>query len=388
LPKAARVPTIMQVLPTLVTGGVERGTVDVAAAIVKAGWRAVVVSQGGPMVRELERAGAQHIELPVASKNPFAMRANVARLADAIRATGADLVHARSRAPAWSARAAAKRMRVPFMTTFHGTYNSGNPLKRYYNSIMAKGVRVVAISQFIARHVIEQYAASPAIVRVIHRGIDLAKFDPARVSVERQVKLAREWRLPDGLPVVMLPGRLTRWKGQTLLIDAVAKLGRRDMALLLVGADQGRTAYRAELEKRVRARGLEGIVRVVDHCADMPAAYMLADVVVSASTDPEAFGRVVAEAQAMGRPVVAPDHGAAPEILIEGSTGWSFAAGRVDALADALSRALNLPEAARHALSATAIAHVRENFAKERMCKATLDVYEEVLRESHPEVWT
>ncbi len=186
----------------------------------------------------------------------------------------------------------------------------------------------------------------------------------------------------------MLPGRLTRWKGQTLLIDAVAKLGRRDMALLLVGADQGRTAYRAELEKRVRARGLEGIVRVVDHCADMPAAYMLADVVVSASTDPEAFGRVVAEAQAMGRPVVAPDHGAAPEILIEGSTGWSFAAGRVDALADALSRALNLPEAARHALSATAIAHVRENFAKERMCKATLDVYEEVLRESHPEVWT
>ena len=378
----------MQVLPALVTGGVERGTVDVAAAIVKAGWRAVVVSQGGPMVRELERAGASHIELPVASKNPFAMRANVARLADAIRATGADLVHARSRAPAWSARAAARRMRVPFMTTFHGTYNFGNPIKRYYNSIMAKGVRVVAISQFIARHAIEHYGASPAIVRVIHRGIDLAKFDPARVSVERQVKLAREWRLPDGLPVVMLPGRLTRWKGQTLLIDAVAKLGRRDMALLLVGADQGRTAYRAELEKRVRARGLEGIVRVVDHCADMPAAYMLADVVVSASTDPEAFGRVVAEAQAMGRPVVAPDHGAAPEILIEGATGWSFAAGKVDALADALSRALNLPEAARHALSARAIAHVRENFAKERMCKATLDVYEEVLREAHPEVWT
>jgi glycosyltransferase involved in cell wall biosynthesis len=274
------------------------------------------------------------------------------------------------------------------MTTFHGTYNFGNPFKRYYNSIMAKGVRVVAISQFIARHAIEHYGASPAIVRVIHRGIDLAKFDPARVSVERQVKLAREWRLPDGLPVVMLPGRLTRWKGQTLLIDAVAKLGRRDMALLLVGADQGRTAYRAELEKRVRARGLEGIVRVVDHCADMPAAYMLADVVVSASTDPEAFGRVVAEAQAMGRPVVAPDHGAAPEILIEGTTGWSFAAGKVDALADALSRALNLPEAARHALSATAIAHVRENFTKERMCKATLDVYEEVLREAHPEVWT
>jgi glycosyltransferase involved in cell wall biosynthesis len=388
LPKAARVPTIMQVLPSLVTGGVERGTVDIAAALVKAGWRAVVVSQGGTMVRELERAGAQHITLPVASKNPFTMRANVARLEAAIRETGADLVHARSRAPAWSARAAAKRARVPFVTTFHGTYNFATPFKRLYNAIMAKGVRVIAISDFIARHAIENYGVSPAIVRVVHRGIDLAKFDPARVSVERQVKLSRDWRLPDGLPVVMLPGRLTRWKGQTLLIDAVAKLGRRDMVLLLVGADQGRTAYRAELERRVRARGLEGIVRVVDHCADMPAAYMLADVVVSASTDPEAFGRVVAEAQAMGRPVVAPAHGAAPEILIEGTTGWTFAPGKVDALADALALALNLPPQTRQNLAQTAIAHVRENFTKERMSKATLDVYEEVLREAQPEVWT
>jgi glycosyltransferase involved in cell wall biosynthesis len=158
--------------------------------------------------------------------------------------------------------------------------------------------------------------------------------------------------------------------------------------LLLVGADQGRTSYRAELERRVRARGLEGIVRVVDHCADMPAAYMLADVVVSASTDPEAFGRVVAEAQAMGRPVVAPAHGAAPEILIEGKTGWTFAPGKVDALADALALALNLPPQTRQTLAQTAIAHVRANFTKERMSKATLDVYEEVLREAQPEVWT
>ncbi len=378
----------MQVLPALVTGGVERGAVDVAAAVVKAGWRAVVVSQGGPMVRELERAGAQHIVLPMAAKNPFAMRANVARLEEAIRTTGADLVHARSRAPAWSARAAARRARVPFVTTFHGTYNFGNPFKRYYNSIMAKGTRVIAISNFIARHVAENYGASPAILRVIHRGIDIAKFDPARVSVERQVKLSRDWRLPDGLPVVMLPGRLTRWKGQTLLIDAVAKLGRRDMVLLLVGADQGRTSYRSELEQRVRNKGLEGIVRIVDHCADMPAAYMLADVVVSASTDPEAFGRVVAEAQAMGRPVVAPAHGAAPEILIEGKTGWTFAPRKTDSLAKALAAALGLSPQARQELANAAIAHVRAEFTKEKMCRATLDVYEEVLREAHPEVWS
>jgi glycosyltransferase involved in cell wall biosynthesis len=154
-----------------------------------------------------------------------------------------------------------------------------------------------------------------------------------------------------------------------------------------VGSDQGRTAYRAELEKRVRARGLEGIARIVDHCADMPAAYMLADVVVSASTDPEAFGRVVAEAQAMGRPVVAPAHGAAPEILIEGETGWTFASGRVDALAEALRSALALDAAGRKLLSETAIDHVRVSFTKERMCQATLDVYEELLRETYPEVW-
>lgn len=384
---AARVPVIMQVLPSLVTGGVERGAVDVAAAIAKAGWRAVVVSEGGPMVRELERAGATHVTLPVASKNPVTMYRNVRRLAELIRATGADIVHARSRAPAWSARAAARRARVPFMTTFHGTYNAGNPFKRYYNSIMAKGARVIAISEFIADHVQSAYHAPPSIVRIIHRGIDIAKFDPARVSVERQVKLSGDWRLPDGLPVVMLPGRLTRWKGQGLLVDAMAQLGRKDVVLVLVGSDQGRSGYRAEIERKVRARGLEGITRIVDHCQDMPAAYMLADVVVSASTDPEAFGRVVAEAQAMGRPTVAPSHGAAPEILIEGETGWTFEAANVASLAAAIEKALALKADARQALAQLAIDHVRANFTKDGMCQATLDVYEELLRESNPGVW-
>jgi glycosyltransferase involved in cell wall biosynthesis len=276
---------------------------------------------------------------------------------------------------------------VPFVTTFHGTYNFGNPIKRWYNSIMARGTRVIAISDFIAKHAIENYGVSPAIVRVIHRGVDIARFDPARVSAERVIKLARDWRLPDGLPVIMLPGRLTRWKGQTLLIDAAAKLGRRDVVVLFVGSDQGRTSYRRELENLVRKRGLEGIVRIVDHCNDMAAAYMLADVVVSASTDPEAFGRVVAEAQAMGRPVVAPEHGGAPEILKPGETGWLFRAGDSDGLAEALRAALALDPAARDDLAGHAIAHVNDRFTKARMCAATLDVYEEVLREARPEAW-
>lgn len=382
-----RVPTIMQVLPALVTGGVERGAADVSAAIVAAGWKSVVVSEGGPMVREVERAGGVHVTLPIGSKNPITMRRNVARLVEVARLHGADLIHARSRAPAWSARSAARELGVPFMTTFHGTYNFGNPLKRWYNSIMAKGTRVIAISDFIARHVTQNYGTPPAILRTIHRGVDVSRFDPSRVSAERVIKLARDWRLPDGLPVVMLPGRLTRWKGQTLLIDAAAKLGRRDIVVLFVGSDQGRYAYRKELEALVRKRGLEGIVRIVDHCNDMAAAYMLSDVVVSASTDPEAFGRVVAEAQAMGRPVVAPDHGGAPEILKPNETGWLFKPGDAAGLADALKQALALDAAARDDLAGHAIANINDRFTKERMCAATLDVYEEVLRESRPEVW-
>lgn len=382
-----RVPTIMQVLPALVTGGVERGAADVSAAIVAAGWKSVVVSEGGPMVREIERAGGVHVTLPMGSKNPITMRRNVARLVDVARTHGADLIHARSRAPAWSARSAARELGIPFMTTFHGTYNFGNPLKRWYNSIMAKGTRVIAISDFIARHVTKHYATPPAILRTIHRGVDVSRFDPARVSAERVIKLSRDWRLPDGLPVVMLPGRLTRWKGQTLLIDAAAKLGRRDIVVLFVGSDQGRYAYRKELEALVRKRGLEGIVRIVDHCNDMAAAYMLSDVVVSASTDPEAFGRVVAEAQAMGRPVVAPDHGGAPEILKPNETGWLFKPGDAGELAEALKQALALDPAARDDLAGHAIANINDRFTKERMCAATLDVYEEVLREARPEVW-
>ncbi|MFM7344317.1 MAG: glycosyltransferase family 4 protein [Tagaea sp.] len=382
-----RAPAIMQVLPSLVTGGVERGAADVAAALAASGWKSVVVSEGGPMVREIERAGAVHVTLPVASKNPFTMRKNVGRLVEVARAHGIDLVHARSRAPAWSARSAARELGVPFVTTFHGTYNFGNPIKRWYNSVMAKGARVIAISDFIAKHVTENYGTPPALLRVIHRGVDIARFDPSRVSAERVIKLSREWRLPDGLPVIMLPGRLTRWKGQTLLIDAAAKLDRRDVVVLFVGSDQGRTGYRRELENLARRRGLEGIVRIVDHCNDMAAAYMLADVVVSASTDPEAFGRVVAEAQAMGRPVVAPDHGGAPEILVPGETGWLFRPGDSDGLAEALRKALALDPAARDDLAGHAIAHVNDRFTKERMCAATLDVYEEVLREARPEVW-
>lgn len=373
--------TILQVLPALgAGGGVERGTIEVAQAIVAAGDRALVASSGGIRAHELKRVGAEHIELSLHSKNPLVVYANIERLTRVIKAEMVDIVHARSRAPAWSAYYAAKRAAVPFMTTFHGTYTAGNALKRRYNSIMTRGERVIAISRFIGGHVHQNYGVAPGKIRVIHRGVNLDRFDPAKVTAERVAVLAGAWRLGDGLPVIMLPGRLTRWKGQTVFIEAVRRLGRRDIRCLLVGGHQGRTEYRQELENLVNERDLGGIVRIVDHCDDMPAAYMLTDVVVSASTDPEAFGRVVVEAQALGRPVVASDHGGARETVIEGETGWLYPPGDVEALTAALDRVLRLSQETRAALAAKAIRNVRENFSLATMCAKTLDVYNEILQ--------
>ncbi|MEO5335492.1 MAG: glycosyltransferase family 4 protein [Magnetospirillum sp. WYHS-4] len=372
--------TVLQVLPALgAQGGVERGTVEVAAAIVAAGGRAIVASAGGPLAHELARSGATHVTLPLASKNPFVIQANIDRLMDLIEAEKVDIVHARSRAPAWSAWFAARRTGRRFVTTFHGTYGAANFLKRRYNAVMTYGQRVIAISSFIAGHIRQNYGTAPAKIRIVHRGVDLNRFDPAKVSVERVVALAKDWRLTDGLPVVMLPGRLSRWKGQKVVLEAVALMNRRDFRCVLVGSDQGRTGYREELGAFIERHGLGGVVRFVDHAADMPAAYMLSDVVVSASTDPEAFGRVMAEAHALGRPVIASNHGGAREIVLEGKTGWLVPPGNAEALATALNEALALTPADRERISRDAIAHVRASFTTDLMCARTLAVYAEVL---------
>jgi len=371
-------PSVLQVLPALEAGGAVRSTVDVAAALVHQGWRAVVASRGGRMVRELERAGAVHEALPVDSKNPITMRNNIDRLVELIDRHGIGLIHARSRAPAWSARAAAKRRGIPFVTTFHGTYND-NWLKHGYNAIMVKGDRVIANSAFIAAHVRGNYGVPDGRLVTIPRGIDLDRFDPNRVTAERMIALAREWRLPDAHHVVLLPGRLTRWKGQTVLIEAMARLERRDAIAVLVGDDQGRTDYRRELDRLIRSRGLAANARLVGHCNDMPAAYALAAVVVSASTDPEAFGRVAAEAQAMGRPVIASDHGGARETVRGGETGWLVPPGDADQLAQALDLALGMTPEERSAVAAAARAHIAATFDVRLMCERTLAVYAELL---------
>jgi glycosyltransferase involved in cell wall biosynthesis len=372
-------PTVMQVLPALVQGGVERTAVEIASAVGKAGGRCIVVSAGGPMQHDITRARAEHITLPVDSKNPFVMYANISRLAKIISDNNVDIVHARSRAPAWSAWAAAKRCGVPFVTTFHGTYSLGGRLKHRYNAIMTRGKRVIANSTFIAGHIRKNYGVPSAKLRIIHRGVDLDRFDAHKVKTQRVVGLANEWRLEDGLPVVMLPGRLSRWKGQTVFIKAIAALGRKDIRCLLVGSDQGRSDYRKELVKMIADNGLNEVVRIIENCNDMPAAYMLTDVVVSASTDPEAFGRVITEAQALGRPVIATDHGGARETVIQGETGWLVPPGDIQALTSAIKYVLTLGEDARKELAQKAVANVRVKFCKTIMCAKTLAVYDETL---------
>ena len=372
-------PVVLQVLPRLVAGGAERGAIDVAVTLAEAGGTSLVASQGGPMEYELQRAGIAHLTLPLASKNPLVMYRNVGRLVRLIQAHDVDIVHARSRAPAWSAAAAVKRTGRHFVTTFHGAYEAGGLLKRRYNGIMVKGERVIANSEFIARHIRETYKVDPARVRLIRRGIDLERFHPQRASAERVIQLANKWRLPDGVPVVMLPGRLTRWKGHALLIEALTRL--RDLELLgvIVGSDLGRGAYRAELERRIARHGLASRVFLPGHCDDMPAAYMLADVVVSASIYPEAFGRVISEAQAMGCPVVASDHGGAREQVLCNRTAFLFPPGDAAVLADRIREALALGAPAREHLAAEARAHIEANFDKKHMCAATLALYREIL---------
>ncbi len=370
---------VLQVLPSLETGGVERGTVEIVQAIVDAGGAALVASEGGRLAGAVERAGGRHVRLPMAAKNPLAIWRNAGRLAGLIKSENVGIVHARSRAPAWSALMAVRRTGVGFVTTYHGVYNENVPGKRRYNAVMARGDRVIAISHYVAGLLATRHAVEPARIRLIPRGVDPAVFDPAAVSAPRIARLAEAWRLPDGAPVVMLPARLTRWKGAGVLIDAMARLARTDVCCVLVGATQGRERFARELEAQARALGIAARLRLAGHCDDMPAALLLADVVVSASLDPEGFGRVVIEAQAMGCPVIATGHGGAAETVEHRVTGWRVPPGDADALAAALDHALAMQPADRRALGARARASVRAHYTTAAMQAATIEVYRELL---------
>lgn len=383
-------PAILQVIPGLDAGGAERTTIDMARALVCEDWRSLVASEGGRMEPLLASTGAELFRMPLNSKAPHKIFANARRLAKLIRTQNIKLIHARSRAPAWSALLAARRTGIPFVTTYHGIYNASNPFKRYYNSVMVRSDAVIANSQWTADHIVREHRIASERITVIHRGVDLEEFDPAGVSPDRIAALRARWNVGEGQMIVLLPGRLTRWKGQLVFLAALAQLARAsaldNVRAVIAGDAQGRNDYIAELRAAIAQNGLEDTVPIMPHITDMPAAYLASDIVVSASTDPEAFGRVAAEAGAMGRPVIASDHGGARETVLPNRSGLLIPPNNTEALGHALSALLSAPDEERRRMGEAGRAYVRANFSLERMCTETIAVYRRLLSPAD-DVW-
>ena len=374
-------PVIVQILPALGRGGVERGTVEMARAITAAGWRSVVISNGGYLENQLARTGAVHYKLPVHTKNPLKWGGIRRQVKKILMHEHADIVHVRSRAPGWIALPAAKKLNIATVATIHSKFQAQNVFKHSYNAKMLSADRVIAISDYVDGILQSQYSRyyKSETHHVIHRGADITQFDPANVTQSRIVREAERMNLPLDVPVIMLPARPTSWKGHELLLEAMARRADKNFCLVLLGVEANGSAYSEKLNNMALRLGLGGQVRLVAASDDMPAALMLADVVVMPSILPEPFGRVAIEAQAMGRPVVAFDHGGAVESIIDGVTGWLATPNAPDALAEAVDKALALTPKARDALALISRAHVIKNFSVQKMCDKTIAIYRELL---------
>ncbi|HEY3639277.1 MAG TPA: glycosyltransferase family 4 protein [Rhizomicrobium sp.] len=380
-PAVAKGPAVLQIVPTLNSGGAERSTIEIAAALAREGFTPLVASEGGRMVGELEAAGGEWISMPANAKSPLALLANARRIVELIRTRNIALVHARSRAPAWSALWATRRTGTPFVTTWHGAHSAESAPKRYYNSVMLRGDAVIANSQWTADHIRSTYSYQPKKLITVPRGVDLTAFDPAGTAPSRVDALRRDWHVRDGEIVILFPGRLSRRKGQLVLIDALAQLVRDFPYLraVLAGDAQRRDDYAAEIGRAVERNGLATHVTIAGHVQDMPAAYLAADIVVSATIEPEAFGRVAAEAAALERPVIATDHGGAREIILPGQSGFLVHPGDAGALTEALRELLVMGPVGRVQMGARGRARIRDRFTLDRMTADTIALYRELL---------
>jgi glycosyltransferase involved in cell wall biosynthesis len=387
---AEKRPTILQIIPELDTGGAELSTIEIADAIERAGGRAIVLSEGGRLVQRLRDTGAEIQFFPAAVKNPARLWWNAHRIAEVVRRDGVDLLHARSRAPAWSTLAAARQTGVPFVTTYHGAYGERSPLKRLYNSVMARGDVVIANSHYTADLIRMRYGTPLNRLEVIYRGVDDRWFDKGKVAKDRVAALRGAWDVPAGARVILNAARLTRWKGQTVLIEAVRLLNEQgrlgDAVVVLAGDAQGRGAYRKELEREIDRAQLSERIRIVGHVDDMPAAFLAAYVAVIASIEPEAFGRTAAEAQMMETPVIATDIGAPSETVLSAprvgageATGWLVPPNDAGRLAEALAAALALSPEERKAMGERAHRHAAASFSLQGMKQQTLQVYDRLL---------
>ena len=383
-------PAILQVIPHLGVGGAELSTVEIVDALNRVGVRALVVTQGGRMAKDVEKRGGEVISMPVATKNPLQMIRNKQLIDQLIAERNIVLVHARSRAPAWSTLLAARRNKVPFVTTYHGAYGEFGPFKRLYNSVMARGDRVIANSQFTADLVLARHKISHNILRVIYRGVELERFSRSAVSIERLEELRAKWGIAKGRKIILHPARLTRLKGHEVIINGLKELlgggGRHEPLVIFAGDTSGRDAYVSELKRKITSFNLGANAKFVGHCSDMAAAYALAHVTLIASIEPETFGRTSAEAQAMGCPVIATNIGAPPEtvrakpfVTDDKMTGWLVPPADPSALAQALGEVLALAPDSYQKLSTQAIDNTRQHFSDELMKRQTLAVYDELL---------
>lgn len=372
---------VLQVLPSLNVGGVEVGTVQMAKALLDVGAEPHVVSAGGKFERELESLGVSLHTLPLTSKNPIHLIANARRLRKIVRSEGIDLVHVRSRAPAWSVCWALKESSIPWLATFHGTYNFKSSAKKFYNSVMVRGCRVIAISDFIKEHILTHYGdyVRADRLRVIHRGVDLMRFSPEPVDKSDGDQLRESFGIPLDAPLVVMPGRLTPWKGQRVLIDALAALKKLECYGLIVGPSKGKTKYKESLQSLIDAHGLEGRVFLNEGVSNVPSLYRAADLIVHASLEPEAFGRTLIEAQASGKVVIASKEGAPLEIIEDKVTGFLVPPGDVFNLARIIEHYFHLPEGIKKKMAFDARARAQSHFSEALMCDKTLSVYEEIL---------
>ncbi|WP_296595458.1 glycosyltransferase family 4 protein [Phenylobacterium sp.] len=376
--------TLLQVIPELETGGAEQSTIDVAQAVVRAGGTALVATRGGRMAARLQADGGRLAQMPVQTKNPLTMLGNAARLVALIRQENVSIVHARSRAPAFSALWAAHATDTPFVATYHGVYKAQSALKRWYNAVMTRGDLVIANSDYTRDHVLAEHRIDPAKLVTIPRGIDFERFDPTFVTPNRIDALRAAWGLPpaDHRTQILLAGRVTRIKGHLMIVEAARRLaveGRRDFQILFAGDHQGRTGYAAEVQAAIDAADLGDAVKLVGHWDDMPAAYLLADFAILPTNVPESFGRAAVEPQAMGRPVIASNHGGVTETVLDGVTGWLAPVEDPDAWADAIARAIDLGPGKRLEMGEAGRKRARQLYSAETMCAQTLAAYERVL---------
>lgn len=371
---------IMQIIPAMNQGGVERGTVEIAAALQKANIKNCVVSEGGRLVAELERLGVEHITLPVASKNPVTIMRNARRIVCAAKTRGVKLMHVRSRAPAWSVAAASKQTGIPFVSTYHGVYGTKPGwLKIPYNRIMLKGAKVIAPSDFVRRHILETYRPAAEKIIVIPRGADTETFNPDRIDSARRAEVRASYGIAPDVPLLTMVGRLTRIKGQLLLVEALKKIKPRKLAVLFVGSDQGRVEYTRELEDRLAGLPSEISTQIVQTSPDMPETYAASDIVINASLVPEAFGRTIPEAQAMGCVVVAAKHGGACETVEDEKTGFLFAPGSASELAARIDSLLAAPSGELDRIRQQARQTAREKFSTQKMCDSTISLYRSLM---------